>query len=340
MDPLYATREDIMSATDVKASAREAAQIDADLDAQSRTVEQLMHRKFYPWTGVRYFDYPDQQRSAAYRVWFDQFDLTSLTAVANGDGTAIPVGNIFLNPQDGPPYTYADVNQGGPSAYDAGDTWQRALRFTGVWGYANSQVPGGTVTGGVNSSATTLGVSDSSLVGVGSLLAVDSERLQVTAKNLTDTTADLVGDIAASAGVTSVTITSGSLVQVGEFVTVGSEMMQVVDKAGAVLVVKRAVSGSVLASHTSGDGVFAPRSLTVVRGVTGTTAGAISLSDAVTVWQPPGPIRNLTVALVGANTSRRQGGWSAKQQKSMVDDIEALTAQVVAGYGRMRSAAV
>lgn len=336
MDPWYATREDVMSGADVKASARTASQVDADIEAATRTVEQLLHRKFFPWTGVRYFDFPAGQSAASWRVWFDQFDLTSLTAVANGDGSSIPVPNVFLNPQEGPPYTYAEVSLATSSAFAAGSTWQRALAFTGVWGYANAQAPAGTVVGGVNGSVTSLGVSDSSLVGVGSLLTVGAERMRVTGKGLVDTTADLGADLAASAGITSVLVSSGALVNTGEFITVGAEMMQVVDKAANTLVVKRAVSGSVLATHTNGDAVYAPRTLTVERASTGTTAASHSNADPVTVWVPPGPIRNLTQATAIATQQQRSGGWT----KTAAAALDELTDQVKAAYGRYRTAVV
>src|SRR5258708_3592676 len=194
MEPWYATREDVMSGTDVKASAHTGAQIDADIEASSRTVEALLHRKLYPWSGTRFFDFPDRQTSESFRIWFDQFDLTSLTSILNGDGTAVPIGSVFLDPQDGPPYTSAQLSVGSSAAFTSGVTWQRTISFTGLWGWANTQLAAGTLTAGISTSVLLVPVSDSSVVGVGSLLTVGAERMQVTGKLLTDTTATLGSD--------------------------------------------------------------------------------------------------------------------------------------------------
>lgn len=336
MKPWYATREDVMSATDVKTSAHNGPQVDADIDSASRAVENMLRRYFYPWTGTRYFDYPGEQYVRGWRVWFEPFYLTSLTSVTINDGTTIPVGNLFLNPQYGPPYSYAEVNLSTLSSFSAGSTWQRALAFTGLWGDHNNQAVAGTLTAGVNASATSVGVSDSSLVGVGSLLTVGAERMQVVDKALVSTTATLSGDLAQSAGADAVTVSDGTLIHSGELVTVGSEIMQVYQVAGNVLTVKRAVQGTTLAAHTSGALLYAPRTLTVSRAATGTTAASATQGAAVTVWEPPGQIRTLTVAMAVATNQQRIGGWTKESAAALND----LISQAQSGYGVRRTAAV
>lgn len=336
MQPWYATREDVMSATDVKVSARNSVQLDADLEAASRTAELLTHRRYYPWSGTRYFDWPADQGGRSYRIWFDQYDLISLTSIANGDGSTVPTANVFLDPQDGPPYTSAEVSQNTTSAFAAGGTWQRAVGFTGLWGSSNDQTSAGTLAAGINASTTAVTVSDSSVVGVGSLLTVGAERMIVTARATATTTATLGASLLSSAGADAVTVSSGALVHAGEFITVGTEIMQVYAVTGNVLSVKRAVQGTTLAAHTLGDTVYAPRALTVARGATGTTAATASLGDAVTVWVPPGPIHNFTVALATSFGQQRTGGWTKEADAA----LDALTEQVRAAYGRYRTAAV
>jgi hypothetical protein len=332
----YATREDVMSATDNKTSARMTADIDRDLESASRLVESLTHRVFYPWTGTRYFDYPGDQLSRAYRIWFGQFDLLSVTSITNGDASTVTVGNVFLNPQDGPPYTSVEVNLATTSAFAAGSTWQRAVAVTGVWGYSNDQTPAGTLAEDVDGTETGIDVSDSSLVGVGSLITVGSERMAVTGKSQLTTGTTLAGDLTASAANVAVTVASGAAVNVGERIRIDSETMQVVDKASNTLTVQRAVDGSVLAAHTTGATVYAPRTLTVVRGSAGTTAGTAANGAAITVWNPPGPVRELTVALALTAQQNRATGYG----KADTNATSHLERQVVALYGRLRKAAV
>lgn len=57
----YTTREDVMSAQDIKATAYSGREIDRAIDAGARAVEALLHRVLYPWLGSRYFDYPGTQ---------------------------------------------------------------------------------------------------------------------------------------------------------------------------------------------------------------------------------------------------------------------------------------
>jgi hypothetical protein len=332
----YATREDVMSATDNKTSARMTADIDRDLESASRSVELLTHRVFYPWTGTRYFDYPGDQLSRAYRIWFGQFDLLSVTSITNGDASTVTVGNVFLNPQDGPPYTSVEVNLATTSAFAAGSTWQRAVAVTGLWGYSNDQTPAGTLAEDVDGTETGIDVSDSSLIGVGSLITVGSERMAVTGKSQLTTGTTLAGDLTASAANVAVTVASGVAVNVGERIRIDSETMQVVDKASNTLTVKRAVDGSVLAAHTTGATVYAPRTLTVVRGSAGTTAGTAANGAAITVWNPPGPIRELTVALALTAQQNRSNGYGTDNTNA----TSRLERQVVALYGRLRKAAV
>ena len=56
--PWYATREQVKRALDSAETARNNAQVDRAIASASRTIEAQMHRRFYPWDGIRYFGYP------------------------------------------------------------------------------------------------------------------------------------------------------------------------------------------------------------------------------------------------------------------------------------------
>lgn len=336
MDPWYATREDVAAAPDVKASAYASAQIDADLESASRTAERLLRRKFFPWTGTRYFDFPDQQSTATYRIWLRQYGLISLTSITNGDGTALSTSTVFLEPQDGPPYESVEADLSASTLFTSGPTWQRAIAFNGLWGWTNDQQPAGVVVTGINALTPSVVVSGSSAIGVGSLLTVGSERMRVTDKTLSTTGATLGGDIASSAGVVAVPVSSGSTFVAGEVVTINSESMLVVNVTGNTLTVKRAVQGSVLASHTAGATVYAPRTLTVERGATGTTAASANAQTAITTWIQPGPVKTLTIALAVAANQQRIGGWT----KAKSDALNDLIAQTKTVYRRLLAGVV
>ena len=54
----YCTREDVKRALDVKETVQSNGQIDRRIAASTDSIEGLCHRRFYPWTGTRYLDWP------------------------------------------------------------------------------------------------------------------------------------------------------------------------------------------------------------------------------------------------------------------------------------------
>lgn len=65
----YCSREDVMRALDSKLTARNATQIDRAIEAAAQSIDALTHRRFYPWTGTRYFDWPNFQYARPWRPW-------------------------------------------------------------------------------------------------------------------------------------------------------------------------------------------------------------------------------------------------------------------------------
>jgi hypothetical protein len=91
----YATREDVMRALDVKLTARNARQIDRALESASRDADDLCHRKFAPVQATRYFDWPNPQRAASWRLWLDANELITVTTLVSG-GVTIPSTEYYL----------------------------------------------------------------------------------------------------------------------------------------------------------------------------------------------------------------------------------------------------
>jgi hypothetical protein len=345
----YCTREDVKSALDSAETARNNAQVDRAIEAASRSVERAMHRTFYPYTGTRYFDWPTLGSPTAWRLWLDQHDLVSVTTL-NAGGTVIGSSNYFLEPVNtGPPYTHVEINLASSSAFAAGSTFQRAIAITGVWAYSADEATAGTLAAAVSStSATSINVSDSSTVGVGQLIRVDSERMTVTGKNLLTTGQSIQQNLTASAANDQVALATGigATFTVGETITVDSERMLIVDIAADTLVVKRAWDGSTLAAHASST-IYAPRTLTVTRAAVGTTAATHLNAAAVSKWTPPGLIRTLTIAeslltltaeTAGYTRTNIRGEGAGRPMATTVDD---LRDQAYTAHGRkLRTRAV
>lgn len=310
--PQYATREDVKHALDYKETARNSSQIDRILDDASRSIESLCHRDFYPSNATRYKDWPNQQRARSWRLWLDRDELISVSALVAG-GTTIPSTDYFLRPDTGPPYTHIEIDLDSSSAFSAGNTHQRAIAITGVFGYGTVSVPAGALAEVLDSSETGVDVTNSAVVGVGDLILIESERMIVTDKSMLDTGQNCTVLTASAADVSITGVTSGSVFR-DEIILVDSERMRVVDVAGTTVTVKRAFDGSVLATHSNGADIYALRTLTVERGAVGTTAVSHSTATAIGRHAVPGPVRGLCIAEAVAQLIDESTGYAATQR--------------------------
>ena len=341
----YCSRDDVMAALDVAETARTAAQIDRLSLAASRSVDSLTHRVFYPTAATRYVDWPSDQLGTAHRVWLDgAHELISLTSVTSG-GTALT--SYFLEPQgSGPPYTRLEVDLSGSDSLSAGDTHQRSLALTGVFGACADTASATTLAEALDTSETGVDVAGG-LLSPGHLIKVDSEYMTVTGRSLLTTGVTLSGALTAAKTGTSVAVSSAASFTPGEVITVDSERMLITDIAGSTLIVERAWSGSVLAAHSSGTTVYAGRTLTVQRGQLGTTAASHDSGTTVYRHVPPPLVHQLAVAETLVALSREQSGYARTigsgeaTRNASGGDLADLRKQVYRAHGRKgRKAAV
>lgn len=283
VNPTYVTREDLMAAADVQSSAVIGSQLDRILYGASRAIDLAMRRHFYPLTASFTFE-PRGFTDPEFRewgFWLDR-DLLEVSSISIDD---VAETTFTLQPaRFGPPYEQILIRSG------------TEYVIAGEWGYTDDTEPAGAIAEDLDTSETGVDVTDASLIGIGDLIRVGTERMIVTGRTLLDTTANIAGDVAASAASNVIAVNTGSLVKTNEVITIDAERMRVTDVVGNNLIVRRAVDGSTLAAHTSGADVYSPRTLTVVRGATGSTAAAHSTSAAIVRHVAPGPIRDLCLA--------------------------------------------
>jgi hypothetical protein len=306
MGVAYATREDVSSA--LGDTARPAASVDRAIQAASRSVEHLTHRRFYPTLTTRYFDWPNYQYARSWRLWLDADELISVTTLTSG-GVAIAAADYFLEPvNDGPPFTSIDLDLAGPGSYGGGDSPQQSVAVLGLFGYRNDQAPAGALETAISSaSATTIDITDGSLIGVGDTLTIDTERLLVTERGWL--TSAQTGSLTASNADRTLAVATGSAFHVGETLLIDSERLLITDIAGNNLTVKRAQAGSVLAVHTTAT-IYTSRVLTVVRGALGTTAATHLDASAITRLDVPPLIRAFVIAHAINQVLQESGGYS------------------------------
>jgi len=298
--PWYATREQVHRALDVAETARADWQIDRALAGAVESVHGLLHRVFYPQLETRYFDWPNRQYARAWRIWLEQDELIEVTSIVNGDSGVLGPTEYLLEPvNDGPPFTRLEINLASSAGFSPGaSSHQRSIAVLGLYGGApNTEAPAGATAEALDASETGVDVTDGSLIGVGDLVRVDTERMVVTGRTWLDTGQNLgaPGLTDLSNGV-AVNVTDGTAFHAGEQLLVDAERMLIQDVAGNVLAVKRAYRGSVLAAHTAGADLFVDRSLTVERGALGTTAATHLTAAPVVRWVPPALVNNLALA--------------------------------------------
>lgn len=340
----YVTRETVKAALDVAETARANSQVDAVCEAASRSVESQLNRRFYPIAGTRYFDWPaGRPTSWPWRLWLYQDEVVSVDALVSG-GVTIPAASYLLEPvNDGPPYNRIEINLGTSSAFTSGSTYQRSIAVIGTFGYTAAAVPAGALAEDLDTTETGVDVTDSSVVGVGDTLLVDSERMIVTGKSMLDTGVNIDASDSLTASAADVSITLSTLTSapaVGETILIGSERMLVVDLAGGVATVKRAFDGTVLAAHAANADIYAPRTLTVTRGALGTSAATHNSATTVYRGWVPGPVVELALAEALTILLQRQSGYARTVSSgNMVKEVIGrgladIRAQAYAAYGR------
>jgi hypothetical protein len=306
----YASREQLKSALDIAETARNNTQVDRALESASRAVEGDLHRRFYPLTATRTFDWPNRSYSRPWRLWLDQHELISVTTLTAG-GEVIAPGDFLLRPDDGPPFTHIELDLSSRASFTAGSTHQRAISIAGVFGHSADEAPAGALEAAVaDTTGTTVDVTDSATTGVGTILRGETERMIVTGRGMLDTGQDLQVALTASHADTALTAQDGTGYTVGEVLLLDAERMLLVDIAGDNLIVRRAWDGSVLAAHSIGADIYAPRRLTVQRGALGTAATTHPDITALTRHVPPGPIVVYTLALAINTVLQETAGYA------------------------------
>jgi hypothetical protein len=287
----YCTRDDVMRAAALVETQRLSAATDRAIDAASRNVEALCHRRFYPTKATRTlrtsFAYTATDLGAWREYLTEDFELLYLNALTLDDAT---IADWWLGPQDPDtdagraPYTYLDL-----------ETTGSVLELTGTFGgcWATRAVTA------LDASAligdTTLAVADSSQVGVGATIKVGLEWLTVERTALAATGQTLLVALDQDVADNALSVASPTLLHPGEMLTVDAERMLVEDVTATTVIVERASAGSALAAHTTSTAVYAPRTLTVDRAQLGSTATAHS--DETTVYRlaPPSLVVDLVI---------------------------------------------
>ena len=306
----YASREEVRESLQFGDTAVINRAVDNALEFASRKAETDLNRIFYPTLATRTFDSPTAINPSSWRLWLGADELIRLDALT--------VGGVLLDPADyvlGPPNTIPadriEIVLSGGGTFGGGDTWQRSVSGTGLFGYADDSAAAGSLTAAVTTTtATTIEVADSYAVGIGSVVRAGDERMLVTRKTWLDTGQNTTGALTDELSDTAVGVADGTAFNVGEVLLIGTEKLTITDVVGNTLLVDRAALGSPLAAHLSGADVYAPRTLTVTRGVLGTTAATHLDNAALTRYEAPGGLKGLVIAEAINDVLQKASGYA------------------------------
>jgi hypothetical protein len=335
----YCTRERVKRALDSAETARNNAQVDAAISAATDQIHGLTHRVFYPEVAARYFDNELYISTVGTRLWLGKHDLVNATSITV-DGVALSASDYHLCPQDGPPYSYIDLDGDSSRSWS---TSQRGNMIAGTWGWWDRTDPAGTTAEALDNAETGADVTNSGVIGVGDILEVASERMVVTGKAMlaTGVTIDVADSLTASNADVGITCSAAlGMPVVDETIMIDAERMLVVETAGTLVVARRGWDGSVLTTHAGGTPIYAPRTLTVERGALGTTASAHDSGTAISRYVPPPLVSQYAVALAmdtllqeGSGYARIAGSGESAQE-FWGRALSGLADRVYARYGR------
>lgn len=294
----YATRETLMRAVDSKLTARNSAQIDRQLEAASRDVEKLCHRKFFPVQATRFFDWPPRAGATPWVLRLDDQELASVDTLSTGGRTITPDEYNLEPVNSGPPFNRVEIRLSSDGSFGGGSTYQRDIQIAGLWaGAPVTEAPAGALGEALDATETAIDVDGpaAALLGVGSIIRVDSERMIVTRRTLLDTGQNLAADIDQQVKTVTIPVPDGSTYAVDEVILIDAERMLIVDIAGTNLLVKRAWDGTANAAHTAGADIYALRTLTVQRAALGTAPSTHASGTVLNQWRPPALVEQLVI---------------------------------------------
>lgn len=242
--------------------------------------------------------------------------LLAINSIVN-NGVTLTAADYILKPDNGfwtnGPYTQILV---APLATLLA-TWycqQNGVTIAGRWGkYERSGPTGATVQDTTEQSASqvTLKVSDGGKVSPGMVLLIGSEQEAVTGwGDPTTGVTTLNGAVSVSDDV--ITLTNGALVNVGEVLRVDFEQMKIKDKRTHQCSVIRSWNGTGKVAHLTGASVDVYRTVSVERGMNGTTAATHANGLVISRYFAPDDIQYLTKEIATLIVNKAKSGYQGR----------------------------
>lgn len=307
----YCTREDVKRSPDADTTNTADEQIDRLIESSSRRIDSLCHRKFHPFVGTRYFDFPSDRYGGSYCLRLEGNDLISVDSIVSG-GVTIAPADYFLEPVNaGPPYTRIEIDLSSSASFNVGSTRQRNIAVTGVWGNREDEENFGTLTQDMTALQT--GSSQTAYESnpeVGQIFRIGAEFFTIDDFSMADSTQNLQTSLTAQALNTVVAVSAGNGFSVGEEILIDGEKMLIREIAGNNLIVKRPWGGTVLAAHNSGADIYRNSNVNTSRARFGSVAAAHSSGSDLFLWKVPALVNQLAIAETVASFQQEKAAYA------------------------------
>lgn len=251
---------------------------------------------------------------------FMPYPLLSITSITN-DGTALVGADYIAKPDEGMwPYgPYSDLTVD-PDAANLSEWADEAdgVVIVGSWGkYLRLLETGATVQDNPQSSSQpTLKVSNGAKVSPGMIVLIGTEQEHVTGWDAPTSAVTTLGANVANTD-EIITVADASLVNVGEILRNATtfEQMRVKDRNTTTnkLSVTRAWNGTAKTAQTSGQSLDVYRTVTVERGVNGTTAAEHASAAAINRYLAPYDVNMLAKQMATLLVNKARGGYQGRE---------------------------
>lgn len=255
---------------------------------------------FVPVTGSRTYEVTGTETTVD--------PLISITSITDGDGVTIASGDYKLCPLN-------KTWENGPYRRISGPSGEKIIlngQF-GLWDQWESTGLSGTLAA---AGTTSLVMTNGAVLWPGMVIKIEDEQLLVTAgcggENSPDPTAAVSQTGAAMTESDEViTVDNGAEFFAGEVLRIEVEDVLIRRKAGNTLVVSRGWNNTHRDDHAIDKAIYVYRTVTVERGINGTTAAAHA-SKAISVFKPPEDVNYLARQMAALMRMKAMTGFSGR----------------------------
>lgn len=340
--PCYCSRDDVKRAVDIKGGVVDDERVDRAIADGAEDIEGAMKRQFFPWDGLKIFNWPNFQYADPWSLYLERWDCCALTQLLSPGntggqaGTPIPLYQVLLEPvnrERGFPFTRIELDRSTVAAWGIAPTPQHSIWGYGTWGFTADADNLGDLAASIGTGDTTFALTSGAGWGAGDVLIIGYGRGTAPYPNylgtagaiapyvgerviVVDKTAAATGLTQSGQGCTSdsssdimLTTTGTGTLYPGEVLQLDAERMLVESVTAGIAVVRRGWDGTLLSTHSAAT-VYALRQATVLRGELGTAAAAAASGVAVYRHRPPQMIRDLNIAIAEDQVAQESSGYS------------------------------